>query len=247
MRHWLRTSSIAFALTILAAAALAQDADEAPPPPPWSSSVGAGLALTSGNSDTQNINLSLATLFDPKTGRTFKADVLYLSGESDGETQVDKTTAAARYARDLDRSFWFGELSYLRDPLKGIDYLISPIVGLGYDIIRSELRTFSVDAGVGGAFERSHGLGSDASAAIKLGESFEWAISPTSRLTQRVSGLWKADDTDDAHYHFDAGISTTIVARAELKLSYVYDYKNQPPTEFEKGDSALFAALVYKF
>ena len=55
------------------------------------------------------------------------------------------------------------------------------------------------------------------------------------------------DDFGDALYHFDAGISTTIAARAELKVSYLYDYKNQPPPDVKKGDSALFAALLFKW
>ena len=51
-------------------------AQDAPPAKPWTSSAGAGIAITSGNSDTQNINLAFNTLFDPKTNRTFKADAL---------------------------------------------------------------------------------------------------------------------------------------------------------------------------
>ncbi len=238
-------TSVRFLVTMLVVAvARAQDA---PPPPPWTSSLGAGLALTSGNSDTSNINLSFGTAWDPKTDRKFKADALLLRGEADGETQVDKTTANGRYERSFDRRFWFGELSYLRDALKEIDYLISPIAGAGYYLVKTDARTLSVDGGVGAAFESGSSLGSDSSGAVKAGEAFDWTISPTSKLTQRLSGLWKADDFDDSFYHFDAGIATSIATRAELKVSYVYDYKNQPPPDVEKGDSALFAALLYKF
>ena len=218
-----------------------------PSPPPWSSSLGAGLALTRGNSETANVNLSFTTLFDPKTDRIFKADALYLRGEAEGEIQADRTTANARYERSRDRSFWFGELGYLRDSFKEIDYLISPLAGAGYYLIKSETRTLTIDAGAGAAFERGGAIGSSSSAAVKTGEAFDWAISPTSRFTQRLNGLWKLDDPDDAYYHFDAGIATTIAARFEMKLSYVYDYRSQPPPDVEKGDSALFAALVYKF
>ncbi len=220
-----------------------------PPSKPWNSSLGAGLAITSGNSDTQNINLSFATAWDPKTVHLFKADALYLRGEAKDEKQVDKATATGRYERTVsDRTFWFGELLYLRDPFKAITYLISPIAGAGYHIIKTDTRKLSVDGGVGAAIESNRHLGSDTSGAVKTGESFEWAISPTSKLTQRLNGLWKADDFDDALYHFDAGIATTVAARAELKLSYVYDYKNKPPLPgIEKGDSAFFAAILYKF
>ncbi|HEU5162598.1 MAG TPA: DUF481 domain-containing protein [Thermoanaerobaculia bacterium] len=241
-------ASTLFLLALLACSlALAQDAPPAPPPPAWTSSLGAGLALTDGNSDTSSINLAFGTVWDPKTDRTFKADAVYLRGEADGETNSDKTAANGRYERSYDRRFWFGELSYLRDALKGMDYLISPIAGVGYHLVRTDTRTLSVDAGVGAAFESTEGIGSDSSGAIKAGEAFDWAISPVSRFTQRLNGLWKADDFDDSFYHFDAGIATTIAARAELKVSYIYDYKNLPPPGLEKGDSALFAALLYKF
>lgn len=219
------------------------------PTKPWNSSLGAGLAITSGNSDTQNINLSFGTVWDPKTGRLFKADALYLRGEANEEKLVDKANATGRYERTLsDRTFWFGELSYLRDPFKAISYLISPIAGAGYHVIKTDTRKLSLDGGVGAVMESNRGVGRTTSGAVKAGESFEWAISPTSKLTQRVNGLWKADDFGDALYHFDAGITTTIATRVELKVSYLYDYKNKVPIPtVEKGDSALFAAVLYKF
>jgi putative salt-induced outer membrane protein YdiY len=229
-------------------------AQEAPAPvdpsvDPWSSSVGAGLAITSGNSDTTNVNVSANTLWDPKTNRLFKAEVLYLLGETDGEKQVDKSAALARYEQLFqERAFWFGEVQYLRDPFKAIKYLISPLVGAGYHVIRTDTRKLTLDGAVGGIVEDNDILGRDTSGALKAGEAFEWSISPVSKVTQKLAGLWKADDFDDALYHFDAGLATTVAARLELKLSYVYDYRNETPSpEIERGDSALFAALLVKF
>lgn len=216
---------------------------------PWTSSAGAGIALTSGNSDTQNVNLSFNTLWDPKTNRTFKADALYLLGRSDGEKQVDKASANTRYEQLFgQRAFWFGEVGYLRDPFKEISYLVAPLVGAGIHVIKDDARKLTFDGAVGAVVESNPTLGRDTSGALKAGESFDWTISPVSKFTQRLTGLWKADDFGDALYHFDAGIATTVAARLELKVSYVYDYKNEPPSpDVEKGDSALFAALLVKF
>jgi len=226
-------------LLLVTAVATAQET----PVKPWSSSLGAGLAMTSGNSDTKNININFNTAWDPKTDRRFKADALYLRGESDGETNADKASASARYERNLSpRAFWFGEVSYLRDPFKDIDYLVAPIAGGGINLIKDAARTLSVDAGAGATFDSGQTSG-----AVKAGQSFDWAISPVSKFTQKLNGLWKTKDFGDALYHFDAGISTTIAARAELKVSYLYDYKNQPPPDVKKGDSALFAALLFKW
>lgn len=244
--------SLRVGLIVIAIAAMplsAQETPAEPPPRPWTSSFGAGVTLTTGNRDTTNVNIALNSEWDPKTDRLFKAEALYLLGETDGEKQVDKATAAARYERLFDeRAFWFGEVRYLRDPFREIAHLLSPLAGAGYHLLRNERRKLTVDGAVGATVEDNEAFGRDVSGAVQAGESFEWTLTPTSKLTQRVSGLWKADDFGDALYHFDAGIASQIADRLELKLSFVYDYKTEPPSpEIEKGDSALFAAVLVKF
>lgn len=219
------------------------------PAKPWASTFGAGLAVTSGNTSTKNVNVSFNTKYDPKTRLLFKAEALYLLGKSNGEKQVDKATADAREEYTLsDRTFTFGEVSYLRDPFKGIDYSLAPLAGVGYRIFKSDRRTLSVDGAAGAIVENERGIGRTTSGALKAGENFEWSLSPTSKVTEKVTGIWKTDDFADALYHFDAGITTTINTRAELKVAYNYDYKNRTPSpDIKKGDSAFFAAVLFKF
>lgn len=229
-------------LLFVAASAFAAD-------PPWTSSVGAGLAITSGNSDTKNINLSFNTKYDPKTRIVFKAEALYLRGDADGETLVDKATANAREEYSLsDRTFAFGEVSYLRDPFKSINYFIAPVAGAGYRVIKTDTRNLTVDAALGVQTESNSITGRSSSGALKAGENFDWALSPTSKITQKLTGIWKTNALGDALYHFDAGLATTIVTRIELKIAYAYDYRTRTPLPaIEKGDSALFAAVLFKF
>jgi putative salt-induced outer membrane protein YdiY len=126
--------------------------------------------------------------------------------------------------------------------------LVSPLAGAGVHLIKTDTRTLTVDAAAGAVVEDNDILGRDTSGALKAGESFEWALSPASKVTQKLTGLWKVNDFGDALLHFDAGLATTVVTRLELKVSYVYDYKAEPPSpDIEKGDSALFAALLFKF
>jgi putative salt-induced outer membrane protein YdiY len=233
------------ALTV-ATAVFAQDTT---PAKPWTSSIGAGLALTSGNTDTRNYNLTFNTKYDPKTKLLFKADALYLRGSSNGVLQVDKATADAREEYSISpRTFAFVELNYLRDPFKDVTYFIAPLAGAGYRIIKTATTNLSVDAAAGFQTERSTTLGRTSGGALKSGEDFDQAISPTSKITQKLTGIWKTDDFGDALYHFDAGLATTVAARLELKLAYAYDYKTRPPAvTVKKGDSAFFAALLFKF
>src|SRR5580765_2078009 len=146
-RPAMKRTACAFLLTSIASTVFAADP---PPPKPWTSSIGAGLAITSGNTDTKNYNLAFATKYDPKTKFVFKADALYLRGDSNGETQVDKASADARGEYSLsDRTFAFAEVSYLRDPFKGVSYFVAPLVGGGYRVIKSDTRNLNVDAAAG--------------------------------------------------------------------------------------------------
>src|SRR5215467_10945662 len=47
-------------------------------------SAGFGLSLTDGNSDTLNINATIDTTYDPKTGNAMKWAALYLRGKQNG-------------------------------------------------------------------------------------------------------------------------------------------------------------------
>lgn len=240
----------AFALlALMPVASLAAQEPPAPPANPWASSLGAGLAMTSGNSDTQSLNLSFNTLWDPKTDRTFKADALYLRGETNDEKNVDKFSAGARYDRNRsERMFLFTEASALRDPFKNIDYFVAPLVGAGWFAIKDDRHVLKLDGAAGAVLEKNSLLGTDTSAAIKAGQSYDLKLYATSAFTQQLTGIWKADDFDDASYHFAAGLTSALTSRSELKVSYVYDYRNRvSDPSIEKGDSALFAALLFKF
>jgi hypothetical protein len=97
----MQRTSVLMIVAALATASVSVFAEDTPVPPkpplkPWTSTIGAGLAITSVNTDTKNYNLSFATKYDPKTRFVFKADALYLRGDSNGATQVDKAAADAR-------------------------------------------------------------------------------------------------------------------------------------------------------
>src|SRR5688572_12464046 len=64
-----------------------------PPAPPqtWTGQAGAGVALTSGNSDTLTYNLAFDLTRDPKTRNVIKMNGLYLRGEQNDELTVNRT------------------------------------------------------------------------------------------------------------------------------------------------------------
>jgi putative salt-induced outer membrane protein YdiY len=232
---------------LLAAPLDATAADE--PKPGWHGSFGAGLSMSSGNSDATNYNVGFDLKYDPKTKNVLKFGGLYLRSDADGETTSDKLTAFARDEYSFtDRFFVYGEVVYLSDAIAQVDYIVSPNAGAGYKFVKTDAVTLEASAGFGGAFEKFEGQDATSSGAYSAGEAFSWKISPTVAFTQKASGLWKSNDTGDAYYHFDAGFTTSISKILELKLAYLLDHKTRPavPT-LEKTDTAFIAAIVAKF
>jgi putative salt-induced outer membrane protein len=232
---------------LLAASLAATAADE--PKPGWHGSFGAGLSMNSGNSDAKSYNVGFDLKYDPKTNNVLKFAGLYLRSDANGETTSDKLTALARDEYSFtDRFFVYGEVGYLSDAIAQVDYLCSPTAGAGYKFVKTDTFTLEASAGLGGAFEKYEGQDSTSSGAYRAGESFGWKISPAVSLTQKASGLWKMDDTGDANYHFDVGLTTSISKILELKVAYLLDHKTRPalPT-LEKTDTSFILALVAKF
>jgi len=244
----------AVAVAVLAALpgpARAQDTCPCPqePPPGWRTTLGAGLAYTSGNTDTQNLNLTFNTVYDPKTRNLFKADGLWIRNKTDDELSAERSAFNVRDELTISgRAFAFLEVGFQRDRFKELSYFITPMAGIGYRLVDTEKVRFVVDASVGGGFEKLYDQESTADGTFKVGESVEWQISKSAKLTHGAWGLWKMADTGDAYYHFDVALSTSVTSFLEVQLSVVDDYKARPATaDLEKNDVAFLANLVVKF
>jgi putative salt-induced outer membrane protein YdiY len=233
---------------LLSMRAYAEDA----PPPPLTGSLGAGVAVTSGNSDTKNWNLSLGVVYDPKTNSIFKADALYLRGENNGEDTLDRKAAGLRYDHKLtDRLSAYGEVRYLSDKFKGVDSLVSPAVGLSYLVVKTDAVSLAFDAGYGWYWERLDGFDRTDGGAYRAGEAFSWKISETAALTQNLTAMWKANDTEEgvanAIYHAEISLATALTPQSQLKIGVVSDYRNEVIAPLKKNDVSTVAALVVKF
>jgi putative salt-induced outer membrane protein YdiY len=146
------------------------------------------------------------------------------------------------------RALVFGQVRYLRDTFKDIDYLIAPTVGLGYKIVDTAPTRLAVDVGAGGVWERNTGLGTSASGAVTLGETLTHKLTGTATLTQSINGLWKTSDFGDALYTITLGLAASVTQKSTLKLELLETYKTVPPLPtIQKQDVALVTSFVYGF
>ncbi|MGE3179374.1 MAG: YdiY family protein [Vicinamibacterales bacterium] len=247
MRSLASVPVLCLTVTVLAASpAFAQ----APPEPHkvWKLAASAGLALTSGNADTSNINAAYDLTFDPQTRNTVKSDALYLRGETAGTLSADRLNVNIRDQYRINgRAYVFAQNQYLRDSFKNIDYLLAPTGGLGYKVIDTPETKLDADAGIGGVWEKNPGLAVRSSGAVTFGEKLSQKLTGTTTLTQSFAGLWKTDDFGDSLYTFGVGIAAAISSRTQLKVEVLDVYKNKPPlASIVKNDVATIVAIVFK-
>ena len=219
------------------------------PPRNWTGNFGAGIALTSGNTDTRNFNVSFGAAHDPKQRNVIRFAGLYLRGEKDSASTVDRTTINFRDEFTLSpRVFVFGQNDYIRDTFKEIQYLLSPTGGVGYKLVNTDAALLAVDSALGAVWEKNTGRDVDASGAFTAGERFAWKVSPMASITQSAAGLFKLDDFSDALYNLGVGIAASITANSELKFEVLDSYKTRPPTAgIKKNDVAVVTTFVLKF
>lgn len=245
MRYLVRRVVPTLSVVLWGAAAFAQGA--AAPPKAVSMSASAGLALTSGNKDTSTLNLGYELTYDPKTRNIVKADGLYLRGKTDGTLAVDRLGLNARDEYKLHaRAFAFGQMQYLQDRFKNIDYLAAPGAGLGYRLAESDRTKISVDAGLGGVWEKPLVGEVRTSGAATLSEKLTHQISGTATLNQTFSALYKTNDFGDALYAAGASLTAALTARTQVKVEVLDTYKARVVAGVEKNDVAVIVGMVFK-
>jgi putative salt-induced outer membrane protein len=236
-------------LVLFSSGAFAQAPAAPAPPPTWTGSAGVGVAITGGNSDTMNYNLGFDLTRTPKARNVMKWTGLYLRGDQNDVVVINKTSLAYRDEYTLTgRTFLFGQVDYLRDTFKLIDYLVAPTAGVGYKIIDTDPAKFALDFGAGSVSEKNPGADLRTSGAITAGEKLQLQLTPTATFKHATTGLWKANDFEDSLYSFSIGLATQISPRVQLSIDLLDSYKNRPPTAAtKKNDVAFITAISSKF
>jgi putative salt-induced outer membrane protein len=204
--------------------------------------------MTGGNTDTSSYNVAAEALYDPHTNNVVRGSALYLRTSQDGVASSNRTLVSGRDEYTVNgRLFVFGTVEYQKDKFKGVDYVVAPLVGLGFKVVEKPKIVFAVDNGLGAAFEKLVGEQATTKLAMNASNRVEWKPSDTTTVFQKANALWKVDDFGDAYYHVELGLATSVARHLELKVAFADDYKTKPPTpELKKNDTSFLVSLLFK-
>ncbi len=212
-------------------------------------SLSAGLALTRGNSDTDNLNLTFDLAQRVNARNVAKYDAFYLRASQNGALTVDRMSLGGRDEFAVSPlTYAFADVHYLRDRFKEIDSLITPTLGAGQHLIKNANFDLSAEAGLGVAVEKDRGQPRSTSGALSAKQVLSWKFSPTATVGETAAGLWKLNHIGDALYHVEVSLAGDLTRHSQLKIAALDDYKTRPPAPgIKKNDLSLIAAIVMKF
>lgn len=232
--------------TVAAAAAAASGA---PPASFWKLSAWTGEAELSGARSTGNtdqVTVGLAGEAAREIGKwRHKFEGLIDFEESNGETTRRRwlLNYEPNYSFN-DRAYSFGFFQFEDDAFGSFDYRFSESIGLGYQVVRSENVTLSLEGGPGARHIKYWEEGVTTEFTGLFRGAFEWRLSESATFTHDFAFFWGTNqDSIDSR----AALRMRINGSLSGRISYNYRYNSNASPSASKVDTTTRAAIVYEF
>ena len=211
----------------------------------WSGKGEFGLVVTSGNSDTQSVNLAIGFEKDSeKWHHKFSASAL--------NAETDSIKTANRY--DLkwqsdyklsEVSYVLGSLRYTDDDFSAFSETIAAVGGYGRKFINNETHKFNGEVGLGIREDTDAITGRSNTEAIISGVlDYSWAISETTVFTNK---FLVESGSDNTFLENDTTLSVSINDRLALKIGLNIRHNTDVTGLVDDTDTLTTANLVYNF
>ncbi len=274
------TIGFATAMTVVAllpALALADTAPAAQPPPAlpvasssssssapppmgvWTGAGQLGYVASQGNSPAKSANAVLdMSYLENLWKHIFHFDFLY--GESGNVTSAERWDALWQtnynFTSDL---FVFGNARYGHDLFDGFEYQASGTAGLGYNVIKTDATTLSVQVGAGYQWQRPETITKDAdgvvisrtllpnanTAVATFGLTYSQKLTATTTLSDNL--LLNGGFSGDSLITNNLSLAVKISTKLALTLGYNIQDNTQPPPGLKSLDEFETVNLTYSF
>lgn len=221
------------------AVAHAQDEDEG-----LSGRVAFGYLATSGNSDTENMNLN----FDGEYVRdrwTHSLDGLAVESTTSNVTTAKAYGLAWQSKYDFsENNYVFGLIDWDKDEFSAVDQQIREVIGYGRRFVDSEKHVLNGEAGIGARqSDRRDGTADDGTIA-RLAIDYQWQISETAKFNQTLS---VDSGSSNTYSESMTSLSANVWGNFAVVLSYTIKRNSTVPAGTKKEDTYTAVSLEYSF
>ncbi|MFK7959330.1 MAG: YdiY family protein [Phycisphaerales bacterium] len=217
--------------------------------PAWESKVVAGGSGSFGNTDTQDVFVTFATVQDRGDEKT-TIDAGYFYGASDGDRTDNEFTAGIRNEWFMPDSPWsiFAQGRYEYDEFQSWEHRVSVAAGFGYTFVDTDETTFIGRIGIGGSHE-FNGPDDDFKPEGLIGFDFRHKLSENTEFTADSTLYPDLGDIGEFRTISHAGIS--ILLDEELNMSFnaglEHEHQSEIPAPNEKNDYRVTFGLSFEF
>ena len=221
-----------------------------PPPVKWTGSLLGNALITRGNSETENVGVTLAAVRRSENDRiTLGAGYYYGRQEDedtgDKETTIDNWFVLGKYDYFLTKKFYlYGSVRAERDQIADLDLRLVVGAGLGYQWFETPDFNLFTEAGVAWVYEDYEDQDSENHAAARIAYHVDWK--PHKMLTLFHNLEWLPAfyaPFADFNLNTDAGLRAAIIGAffAEFKVELRYD---STPAEGKNSEDLRFLVGV---
>jgi putative salt-induced outer membrane protein len=205
-----------------------------------------GFVSTSGNTDTETLNLKLEFIKEMEQWR-HRFTAAALTASKNGTNDAKRYSAEFQGDRKLsEKSYVFGALRWDVDKFGAYDPMQTITAGYGNQLLKSDTHELKAEIGLGyrKMEDATTGISSnDAIARLLLDDI--WAITPTTAWTNR---LLVESGSDNTFTQFNTGLAVSMSERFALKFGFeLRNNSDIPATVLDKTDTTTTMNLVYHF
>jgi putative salt-induced outer membrane protein len=224
----------------------------------WRGTGGAGLSVTSGNTDTQSLNMAVDMASATATDKiTLGGGINYGKSKAGGASTTTANNWGANGQYDYNLSpqiFVFGKLGLESNKIVDLSLRATLAGGVGYKVIDTKELAFNVFGGLGYStdkYSKKQTIGNKTDtkfsrASLMFGEESAHVLSATTSFKQRLE-VYPGLSGDKAKIaKFTAGLGVAMSSTLNLTVGLTDNYNSAPAAGRKKNDLGLFTGINVK-
>ena len=215
---------------------------------PWKGNADAGLTIQKGNKEA----LTTSAKTDFSLERT--KDNMYFTGlllfeTKDSVKSADEQRGTLKYERKHKRRLYsFYQESIEHDEIEKLNVRSISSSGIGYRFLDTESLKYKSEAGPSFTYERFRDDIIQSSPGMRIGNSLDWQILPSTLFYFKIDFLPVPEDLVDWRLESDMGLRHKLTKSLSLNLNWINQYDNKPSAKnVNKNDATILSTIGYNF
>ena len=224
-----------------------------PPPVKWTGAIGVNGLMTRGNSNTENLGISIDAVRRAEQDRiTFGAGYLY-GRQKDPDTNVRSTTTDnwfvfGKYDYFFSKKFYgFASTRIERDRIAELKLRAAPAGGVGYQWIEKADMHFFTEGGLAWVYEDFENADSDDHFALRLAYHFDKKFNDKVNFFHNLVYLPSIEDASDFNIGADAGVRVTMTRNMFTEFKMEWRFDNEPAPGAADNDLRYILGVGWAF